>query len=303
MKKKGIYISDKGLRIKDQSHPLSFILRLSFFTSSLSTFSSRLSTRSFSLFAFSLFLFFSFQLSSQNISINADGSAPDGSAMLDVSDTTRGFLPPRMTTTQMNNVVSPANGLMVYNTDSAGYFYHDGVNWLSITSLSPTSSTVDNVGEAGVVIIKDLKSSGVTGGPSLDKTWEERDLNTIEGDNSFITLSSNQFTLNAGVYLINWSSPGYGVNYFVTRLYNVTESRTESEGEALFSTVTGINRTSSGKTIIEIPSQKVFSIQQYSSLNSSSGLGADVNVGINELYTQVEIIKLDKVFGSGANAL
>ena len=223
--------------------------------------------------------------------------------MLDVSDTTRGFLPPRMTTTQMNNVVSPANGLMVYNTDSAGYFYHDGVNWLSITSLSPTSSTVDNVGEAGVVIIKDLKSSGVTGGPSLDKTWEERDLNTIEGDNSFITLSSNQFTLNAGVYLINWSSPGYGVNYFVTRLYNVTESRTESEGEALFSTVTGINRTSSGKTIIEIPSQKVFSIQQYSSLNSSSGLGADVNVGINELYTQVEIIKLDKVFGSGANAL
>ncbi len=75
-------------------------------------------------------------LIAQNISINADGSAPDGSAMLDVSDTTRGFLPPRLTTSQMNAVVSPANGLMIYNTDSSAYFFYNGGFWTSIMTSS-----------------------------------------------------------------------------------------------------------------------------------------------------------------------
>jgi len=33
----------------------------------------------------------------QSVGINADGSTPDGSAMLDVTSTTKGFLAPRMT--------------------------------------------------------------------------------------------------------------------------------------------------------------------------------------------------------------
>ena len=36
----------------------------------------------------------------QSVGINANGSAPDGSAMLDVSSTARGFLAPRMTAAQ-----------------------------------------------------------------------------------------------------------------------------------------------------------------------------------------------------------
>ena len=32
----------------------------------------------------------------QSVGINADGSAPNGSAMLDVSSTSKGFLPPRI---------------------------------------------------------------------------------------------------------------------------------------------------------------------------------------------------------------
>jgi hypothetical protein len=33
----------------------------------------------------------------QNVGINSDGTAPDGSAMLDVKSTTKGFLAPHMT--------------------------------------------------------------------------------------------------------------------------------------------------------------------------------------------------------------
>lgn len=41
---------------------------------------------------------------------------PNASAQLDVISTTKGFLPPRMTTAQINAIVSPANGLVVFNT-------------------------------------------------------------------------------------------------------------------------------------------------------------------------------------------
>ncbi|MCX6306980.1 MAG: hypothetical protein NT040_18605 [Bacteroidetes bacterium] len=51
------------------------------------------------------------------VAINADNSAPDNSAMLDVKSTERGLLPPRMTHAQMNAIANPASGLIIYCTD------------------------------------------------------------------------------------------------------------------------------------------------------------------------------------------
>jgi hypothetical protein len=51
---------------------------------------------------------------SAHISTNSTGA--NASAMLDVTSTTKGFLPPRMTTTQINAIVSPAEGLVAFNT-------------------------------------------------------------------------------------------------------------------------------------------------------------------------------------------
>jgi hypothetical protein len=54
---------------------------------------------------------------------NFDGSlgvgtpSPHGSALVDVSSTTKGFLPPRMTHAQMAAIVNPADGLIIYCTD------------------------------------------------------------------------------------------------------------------------------------------------------------------------------------------
>jgi len=67
-----------------------------------------------------VFLFF-FLLTGMNIyaqvGINADNSAPDPSAMLDVKSDNKGLLPPRMTHAQMAAIVDPANGLIIYCTD------------------------------------------------------------------------------------------------------------------------------------------------------------------------------------------
>ena len=73
------------------------------------------------------------------VAINSDGSLPDNSAMLDIKSTAKGMLIPRMTQTQRNAITSPANGLMIYQTDnSPGFYYNSG------TSGSPVWAMVGN---------------------------------------------------------------------------------------------------------------------------------------------------------------
>ena len=67
----------------------------------------------------------------QGVGVNESGAAADGSAILDVSSTTKGLLVPRMTQTQRNAISSPATGLSVYQTDfNDGYYYYDGSRWV-----------------------------------------------------------------------------------------------------------------------------------------------------------------------------
>lgn len=56
---------------------------------------------------------------------------PDESAILDISSTTAGFLPPRMTAAQRQSIASPATGLLVYQTDgTTGLYSHNGTSWI-----------------------------------------------------------------------------------------------------------------------------------------------------------------------------
>jgi hypothetical protein len=61
------------------------------------------------------------------------GSSTDvASAILNVTSTTKGFLPPRMTTTQKNAIASPAAGLMVYDTTLNLISVYNGTIWISL---------------------------------------------------------------------------------------------------------------------------------------------------------------------------
>lgn len=55
---------------------------------------------------------------------------PDASALLDLTSTTEGFLPPRMTEIQRDAIASPATGLIIYNTDAIQLEIFDGVSWM-----------------------------------------------------------------------------------------------------------------------------------------------------------------------------
>ena len=55
-------------------------------------------------------LFFTIATKAQ---VGVGTATPETSAKLDVSSTTKGFLPPRMDSTQRNAIVSPAQGLTI----------------------------------------------------------------------------------------------------------------------------------------------------------------------------------------------
>jgi len=51
------------------------------------------------------------------------------SSILELTSTTKGFLPPRMTTTQRDNIATPAEGLVIYNTTTQVLNFYNGSAW------------------------------------------------------------------------------------------------------------------------------------------------------------------------------
>ena len=58
------------------------------------------------------------------------GTTPNVSAMFQIDSTTQGFLPPRMTTVQMNAIGTPATGLIVYDTTTNQWMGYQGTSWV-----------------------------------------------------------------------------------------------------------------------------------------------------------------------------
>lgn len=71
-------------------------------------------------------LFFAFQLNAQ---VGIGTTTPDASSILDVESTTQGVLIPRMTTAQRTAIASPANGLLVFDTDEGNFYFYEAGNW------------------------------------------------------------------------------------------------------------------------------------------------------------------------------
>ena len=62
-------------------------------------------------------------------SVGVGTTSPAASSLLDLTSTTKGFLAPRMTSTQRDAIASPANGLVVYNTTTNVLNFWDGTAW------------------------------------------------------------------------------------------------------------------------------------------------------------------------------
>lgn len=76
-----------------------------------------------------------------SVAINNNGTLPHPSAMLHIDSQRKGILIPRMTKSKRDSIQSPANGLLIYQTDHVQGFYFNAntegnPQWLAINDIS-----------------------------------------------------------------------------------------------------------------------------------------------------------------------
>ena len=104
---------------------------------------------------------FAFGVQAQSVGINADGSAPNSSAGLDVNFTNKGFLPPRMTYAQKTAITSPAAGLMIWCTNcgtNGELQVYNGAAWTNLIG-GAASGTVPGAPTIGTATAGNAQAS------------------------------------------------------------------------------------------------------------------------------------------------
>jgi len=81
----------------------------------------------------------------QGVSINQTGAVSDTSALLDVSSSSKGVLIPRLSTVERNSISIPAEGLMLFNTDSSCFEFYTNFQWKNLCGFSNINDTVGNI--------------------------------------------------------------------------------------------------------------------------------------------------------------
>jgi hypothetical protein len=143
-------------------------------------------------------------ISISQVAITTDGSSPDNSAMLDVNSTTKGLLLPRLSDAVRDAMVSPAKGLLIYNTTSNKLnFYGDG-KWFEFTNIvCVPEPTTANAGPDQMISVATTTLAGNTA-VSGTGTWTIR--SGTGGSITDIHLPASVFTGSLGVsYKLQWA--------------------------------------------------------------------------------------------------
>ena len=238
-------------------------------------------------------LILGFSARSQNVLFNADGGTPDASALMELRSTNQGLLVPRMLEAQRLAILSPAEGLLVYQRNSlVGFYYYNGTAWDTIGGSTTVNniSNVTNSSNSNIAVLQDLKGA-FHGGTFSSGAWRERTINTHLGDSSFLTLGTDTFTLNQGIYILNATAPAYKVGEHQIRLYNCTTTNVDAVGSVASSA--GSVTSSLMTTIINVTSATNDFIIEHrcASTQNTNGLGIGVAWSSN-VYTQIWIQKL-----------
>jgi len=89
-------------------------------------------------------------LSAAQVKISSGSGSPDESSMLEIESVDKGFLPPRMTIVQRNQIVNPSNGLVVFNTTSGCLNYRQNGAWYELC------------GNLAAAVVSSLDCGGIT---------------------------------------------------------------------------------------------------------------------------------------------
>ena len=142
-------------------------------------------------------------------------------------------------------------------------------------------------------IITHEKANNTHGSSISNANYATRELNTEVADpDGIVSISGNQFTLQAGSYLIDSMSIIHRGNQSQSRLYNATDSSVVQYGMSVHSSDGNSGNVLSPVVArVTIGSAKAFSIQSRVSNTDGENSGLANNFGNTQIYSIVKIFK------------
>ena len=232
--------------------------------------------------------FFSFNIHAQTGNVGIGTIHPDPLASLDVQGEGKGVLINRLTSDQINEIINPPNGLLIYDTDNNCFCYAiDGAFIRIVTNtVGSLSCLTDTDGDTKVCVDTDPSTDPDVIMFELDSNlqWQMRDL-ALEPANSF---NSVYIGANTGSSL----TPGVG-NVVVG-----DSAMTSNQGGsfnlvmgygALFGNTTGSGNVALGSTALSLneTGQNNISIGIANSISNISG-GYNTSIGTQALFTNTD---------------
>ncbi|MGL4790826.1 MAG: hypothetical protein ACRCW1_05385 [Anaerotignaceae bacterium] len=134
-------------------------------------------------------------------SLSLGTTSQDNSAILNLVSTSKGFLPPRMTTTQRDAIASPATGLSVYNTTTLANNTYNGTAWLSEVNLTAAGRLLLG-GAIESTFLLDVNGTARVSGAMTNTSGGFFHSSSSTTNDAFYTLLSSQirFYVNANGY-------------------------------------------------------------------------------------------------------
>ena len=135
-------------------------------------------------------------------------TSPDASSALDITSTTKGLLPPRMTTAE-RDAISAAKGLVLFNTTTNTLQINEGdattANWLSLTA-STCGLSIGDTHQGGIIFYLDASGChGLISAPTNQSTsasWYNGNFTDTRG------YGSGLFEGKYNTLMINYSQGG-----------------------------------------------------------------------------------------------
>lgn len=182
-----------------------------------------------------------FKAAAQGVALNTTGNKADTSAMLDIASTTKGLLAPRMTSVQKTAIVTPATGLLVYQTDGTpGFYYYNGTAWVAVQGAGGTPFFKVSPADTTQIIYSNANNYGknfIVGADSVNATRSVGTGGIMTEQIKTMFIPVKKAFRTGSVFNDNWDLANIGANSFASG------SNTKASGD--YSTAMGAGTTAS----------------------------------------------------------
>jgi len=230
-------------------------------------------------------------------SVGIGTATPDVSSILELQSTSQGFLITRMTQAQRGTIPSPANGLLIYQTDGVpGFYYYSSAGWLLLNNVRGLNSNIfigQTAGEANTTGVRNI----AIGKAALKRNTKRSNLVAI-GDSALYnngTGLSSSFEANyntaVGAKALKNNSVGAwnsAFGYLALYANTIGNSNAAFGSEALQNNTYGEGNTAIGHHTLQFNNGFSNVAVGKNALNSNTSGSDNVAIGREALYSNTE---------------